>query len=61
MSINAVRPLVVTPKHDSQGQTRRDNQHHGQEQRPKDEPDGFASTLRNALGQAIGQTINLTA
>ncbi len=61
MSIDAVRPLAVTPKHDSQGQARRDSHHGQQHPQRKDEQDGFANTLRNALGQQIGQTINLTA
>jgi hypothetical protein len=61
MSIDAVRPLIVTPKQDSKGQARRDHQNSEQKQPRKDEPDGFSNTLRNALGQTIGQTINLMA
>jgi hypothetical protein len=61
MSIDAVRPLVVTPKHDSKDQARRDHQNNEHRRPRKDEQDGFSNTLRNTLGQSIGQTINLVA
>ncbi len=61
MSVDAVlHPLAVYPRQDTRDQRRRDKHHEDEHHPTTDDDREDSQPLRNALGQVIGKTINIT-
>ena len=65
MSIDSVPPTLgvqaVYPRQDKNGRPGREPPHDGKPEQPEQEQQDQESLVRNAQGQVIGKTINVTA